>query len=459
VSGDILAVDVGTTALKLAVFSPALERRFETARAYPANLYDQGKADIEPERWWAAFESACREAGDHLSEVSVLSMGVTTPGLTPMGEDGTPLAPAVLVIDGRSHHQAASIRATVGDDVFLAETCNLPVAGGSSLCSILWFKDERPEVWERTAVFGHTNTYMVKRLTGEWAIDPSTVSITGMYRTPEDDLSWHEPILEAAGISPERLPPLYRSHDVVGTVRDEVAAQLGLPEGTAVLCGANDAALAALSADLTQSGGISVVLGTVDLITICTDRPVSSPKFNLRCHAVPGLWITLFVLNAGSKAFEWFHRQFCRDLTEEQFYGEYMPSVLTGFLAGDDVAAAEAALPTYVPYLAGSRYHTERLTGSFDGLSLETTREDLLVSMVRGNAAYHGEHFSEVSSMISVAGRAAISGGGARIGGMIEARRRWMADLEYEYQDQSSLLGAALLGSYSQTGRLPGARG
>ena len=51
-SGDILSLDVGTTAFKLGVFSPALEKKCEASRSYDVNVYGQGKADIEPEKWW-----------------------------------------------------------------------------------------------------------------------------------------------------------------------------------------------------------------------------------------------------------------------------------------------------------------------------------------------------------------------------------------------------------------------
>ena len=77
----------------------------------------------------------------------------------------------------------------MGEDYFLKETCNLPVSGGSSLCSILWIRENQPEVWEQAVKFGHTNTYMVKRMTGNWAIDPSTVSITGLYNAAANDLT------------------------------------------------------------------------------------------------------------------------------------------------------------------------------------------------------------------------------------------------------------------------------
>ena len=58
---DILAIDVGTTAFKMGVFSSDLRLIRETSRDYEVHLYDQGKADIDPEKWWEALKLCCRE--------------------------------------------------------------------------------------------------------------------------------------------------------------------------------------------------------------------------------------------------------------------------------------------------------------------------------------------------------------------------------------------------------------
>lgn len=454
-SGDILAVDVGTSALKLGVFSATLDQRAEARRAYEPHVYGGGKADIEPETWWAALRECCREVAADLPAVEVVALSVTTPGLTPMAEDGTALAPAVLFFDGRSHAQAAAIRALVGEARFLAETCNLPVSGGSSLASILWFRDERPDVWAAAAKFGHCNTYLVRRMTGRWAIDPSTTSITGLYDTARDDLTWNRTVLALAGIAEDRLPPLVRSHEPVGRLVPAIADELGLPRDCRVLCGGNDAVLAAFSGGLTEPGDMNIISGTCDIANVCTDRPIASPTFNVRCHVLPGRWLTFFVLNAGGEALDWFHRVACRELGDEEFYAEYVPHVLDAFLRGPDPDAREAELPEYVPYLGGSRYSLERVKAQLAGLTLETTREDLLLGLIRGNATYLGGHLREVAGLVPIGRRVGISGGGARIPGMLEARRRWTGDFEYVFQDQSSLLGAAILGQLSQSRGLP----
>jgi xylulokinase len=456
VSPDILAIDVGTSALKIGVFSPDLEQRGEAQRAYAPHIYDHGKADIEPEAWWEALRECCAQVATSLAGIGVVSLSVTTPGLTPMAADGTALAPAVLFLDGRSRAQSAAIRRIVGERRFLAETCNLPVSGGSSLSSILWFREAQPEVWAAAAKFGHCNTYLVKRMTGRWAIDPSTTSITGLYNTARNDLTWNREILDLADIPADRLPPLMQSHQPVGRLLSAVADELGLPPDCRVLCGGNDAVLAALSGGLTEPGDINIISGTCDIANVCTDRPIASPTFNVRCHVVPGRWLTFFVLNAGGEALHWFRRIACSELSDDEFYSEYVPRVLDEFFRNPDPDAREAELPEYVPYLGGSRYSLERLTAGLSGLTLETTRDDMLLSLVRGNAAYLGDHLRALAELVPIGRRVGISGGGARIRGMLEVRRRWTGDFEYVFQDQSSLLGAAILGQISQSGRLPG---
>lgn len=457
-SRDILAIDIGTSGLKLGVYSPDLELRQVARRTYSPHLSASGNADIDPEVWWEALRSCCAAVGSGLADVGVVSLSVTTPGLTPMAADGSAIGPAILFLDGRSHEQARRIREQVGEDVFLRESANLPVSGGSSLASILWLRDEQPEIWGSTAIFGHCNTYIVRRMTGRWAIDPSTTSITGLYNTVRNDLSWNENVLRQAGIPQSLLPPLRLSYDPIGTILPGIADELGLPRDSMVLCGGNDATLAALSSGITQPGDISIISGTCDIVSVCTDRPVASADFNLRCHVVPDRWLTFYVLNAGGEAFEWFRRVFCRELETEDFYGSYLPDVLTAFFADPDREARERELPAYDPHLGGSRYSLRRLKGGFGGLTLQTSREDLLVSLVRGNLAYLGDHLKIVAGLLPLGRRIGISGGGAKIRGMLEARRRWTGDFTYEYQDQSSMLGAAMLGQFYQAGGMPGGR-
>lgn len=451
---DILAIDVGTTLLKVGIFTSYLEEKYTTSRRYQFNLYDQGKADIHPKEWWLSLSSCCDELKGHLSSVGVISLSVTTPGLVPMDENGRALGPAILFFDGRSRRQAKAIRERVGEDFFLTHTCNLPVSGGSSLASILWIKEKQPETWGKVAKFGHTNTYLVKRLTGRWAIDPSTTSITGLYNTAGNDLTWNEEILHAAEIPEHLLPPLMHSHSAVGEILPTVAEELHLHPKTVVLCGGNDAVLGSLSGDVIEPGVISNINGTCEITAVCVDHPVRSPNFNVRCHVIPGLWLTFFVLNTGGSALEWFRQIFCQDMTREHFFNEFVPLVIKEFINSPNIDALEQEIPVYTPLLQGSRYSLDLLKAGFQGLTLETTREQLLLSVLKGNENYHANHLTELSGLIKMGSRVLMTGGGAKIEGIVEVKKRWMGDFEYVYQDQSSLRGAAQLGQYYQRGSI-----
>ena len=140
-------------------------------------------------------------------------------------------------------------------------------------------------------------------------------------------------------------------------------------------------------------------------------------------------------------------------MAKDQFYEEYVPSVLESFFNADDPERQEIEIPEYVPFLQGSRYSLEQLTASFSGLTLETTREKILLGLIKGNALYHGEHLKEVAGLVKLSQKVMTTGGGAKIRGFLQVKKRWTGDFEYEYQDQSSLLGAAMLGQFYQTRR------
>ena len=202
--------------------------------------------------------------------------------------------------------------------------------------------------------------------------------------------------------------------------------------------------LACLSAGLKEPGQAIDIVGTCEIIAVCLDHPVGSPHYNIRCHALENRWVTFFVLNTGGKALEWFHSVFCSDMTTDDFYKLFVPETIDHFLS--HAQDMERMLPVYSPYLQGSRYCLENLTAGFSNLSLETNRQRMLLGLLRGNLQYVGSHLKEVSRIVKLKDTIMTTGGGARIEGMDSLKKRWMGDFKYQYQDQSSLCGAAILG-------------
>lgn len=438
----ILGVDIGTTGLKMGIFESiddALVLKHSFAREYDINVYNDGLfGDIEPVKWRDAFIEGCRALEQQIRGVDVIALAGTTPGLTAMNKDGEALYPAILMLDQRSRKQAREIIETVGLENIVSATGNMPVAGGCSLASILWIKENHPEVFSQTEKFGHSNTYMAHWMTGEFAIDPSSASLTALYDTASFEFTWHDSIAATFGISLSQLPPLIPSYESAGRMTKTLAAELGFKKQPPVLIGGNDAVLAAYSLGIENPGDVINVNGTCEITLVCLPQCISSFNYNIRAHVLSNRWLTLYVMNAGGKAFEWFKDLFCREMSDERFYDDFVPRAVDAWLErGSGV--------TYVPYLMGSRYSQEPLKAEFLGLTQETTREELLAAMVRGLCEYQRMHLKEVCRKVTLSDVIYLTGG-ALNDAIIRAKKKWMFESDYVYDEQSSMKGAALLG-------------
>jgi xylulokinase len=458
----VLGVDIGTTSMKMGVFrltGDALEPVRQFSQGYAINVYNDGLCgDIEQHKWKEAFVAGCRELEDLARDVEVISLSGTTPGLTAMAEDGTALYPAILMLDQRSRAQAQKIIDTIGLDRLLETTANMPVAGGCSLAGILWLRENHPDLFRQTHTFGHSNTYIARWLTGAWAIDPSSASLTALYNTARNDLTWNDEIAGAFGLPLDRLPQIVPAWQSVGKVRSSLADELGLRREPHVLIGGNDAVLAAYSVGIQDPGDIINVNGTCEISLVCLPRCLPSPNYNIRAHVLPGRWLTLHVMNAGGKALEWFKSVFCTELTDDAFFNGFLPRAVEAWL--DRVAQSPSAgtseesppgagvlqgpAATYVPYLMGSRYSLDPLKAELHGLTQTTTREEILAAIVRALCQYQKTHLDEIAQHVPLRDTIHVTGGAVNAA-LIRAKQKWMRQARYLHEQDSSTRGAALL--------------
>ena len=451
----VLGVDVGTTGMKLGVYREAggrLELVGQFSQGYEINTYNNGQSsDVEPEKWQTAFASGCRELARLMGDVDAVGISGTTPALTAMGAGGDALYPAILMLDQRSRAQAAEIIATAGLDRLLAVTGNMPVAGGCSLASMLWLRDNEPGIFSKAACFGHSNTFFARWLTGAFAIDPSSASLFGLYNTVANDLTWNADLAAAFDIDLARLPAVMPASGTPGRMCRGLAAELGFRREPVVVIGGNDAALAAYSIGIFEPGDVVNVNGTCEISMVCLDRCWPSTRYNIRAHVISGRWLTLYVMNAEGKAFEWFRGVFCRDMTYEHYYQEFMPKAVEYWLDRESTV-------TYTPYLMGSRYALEPLKGEFLGLTPESTREEMVAAMVRGLAAYQREHLKEISLVQPIKPVVHVTGGAVNPS-LIKAKSKWMLPgAQYIFEEQSSMRGAAMLAASCLRGRAEASR-
>jgi len=437
----VLGVDIGTTSMKLGVFrldDDVLTPVGQFSQGYDVNIYNNGLCgDIEQAKWREAFAAGCRALENELGDIEFIALSGTTPGLTAMDATGEALYPAILMLDQRSREQAQTIIDTIGLDRLLETTANMPVAGGCSLASILWLKENEPDLFRKTHKFGHSNTYFAHWLTGAFAIDPSSASLTALYNTTANDGTWNEEIAGAFGLTPDQLPELVPAYHSVGRMRTTLAKELGLRREPHVLIGGNDAVLAAYSVGIKEPGDVINVNGTCEICLVCLPQCLPSRDYNIRAHVLPDRWLTLHVMNAGGKALEWFKHLFCRDMSDEAFYDGFLPEAVEAWLDRESHV-------TYVPYLMGSRYSLEPLTAQLQGLTQETTREEILAALVRGLCQYQGKHLEEIERRVPRQDVIHVTGGAVN-SVLIGAKQKWMREGRYVHEEESSVKGAAML--------------
>jgi len=437
----LLAVDVGTQSLKISLFDENLECVERHKEPYQPHAYAGNRVEIDAEVFWDAFASACRRLESKRIDGIVFS--TLCPSLLLMDPSGDPLSPVILHLDRRSGEQSARLVRSIGAERFRSITGNLPIPGGISVTSMLWIRDNWGGPLPEGSVFGHVVTFFMKRLTGHFLIDPSNASFTGLYETVAYG-GWSPELLEATGIGADRLPAVLDSLKVAGTLSPRAAAETGLPAGVPVVIGANDTTCAVAGAGIREPGKLLNTSGTVELLVLCTDTPAAGPNHLLRTHAYRDRWLMMRTLGAGGASVEWFRAQFCRDMSRESFYGDYMPGVLGR-------PAAERSV-LFSPYLTGDRHKLEPLRASFGGITLASTRDDFLYALAADNIGFMFSVLPEWEKTAYVEKRIYHVGGGAGedYNGL---KKRLLPQYEFVSIGETAERGAAAIGFEALDGR------
>ncbi len=372
-SGLILSIDFGTSALKSSIFDRDLAVLQSEKEEYPYILLPGEKVEIDPEALIKALVSVCGRLKKELRDrVDVLCYDSFSPSLMLMDDAGKALYNVVTHMDRRSRKQSEFICERMGEKKYQSIAGVYPFTGGISLTSLLWFMQEEPALTGKIRKIGHLPTYFHKLFTGIWAVDLVNASMMGLYDTIHQS-GWSDEILRTFGIPAEWLSPIHIPGESLGVLQPEIAGRLGVPAGIPVTMGTNDVVAAHAGAGNDRAGRILNTAGSSDMVSILIDKPVLNPKYYVRNAGVKGLW-QIYATTSGGFAIEWFYKEFCQDMDKATFYNTFIPESLKNYTATSPV--------TFDPYLAEDRQSLERRTGSWKGLTLASTRKDMLGALL-----------------------------------------------------------------------------
>lgn len=379
----IIAHDLGTTGDKATLVSPTGEMLAAATSAYATDFGPGGKAEQDPQAWWDAVCAATREllarTATPPARVEAVSFSGQMMGAVLLDADAEPVRPAIIWADTRSRAESAVLVDRVGMERGYAVTGHR-LNPTYSLSKLMWVRAHEPAAFARTATVLLAKDFVVQRLTGVLATDPSDASSTNAFDQAAG--AWSAELLAAAEVSPSLWPEVVASTTVVGHVTPDAARATGLTAGTPVVMGGGDGPMGALGAGIVAAeSGAYAYLGSSSWVSVAADAPLHDPQMRTMTfnHVVPGRYVPTATMQAGGASLEWVVDTLAPGRGDDRFV-ELLAA------AGEVEASADGLY--FLPHLLGERspYWNPAARAVFAGLCRHHGRAHLTRAVLEGVA-------------------------------------------------------------------------
>lgn len=397
-----IGIDLGTSAVKLLLMDETGKIHNIVSKEYPISFPHPGWSEQNPEDWFAQSMEGMKEliAECDKSQVAGIGFGGQMHGLVALDADDQVIRPAILWNDGRTTKETEYLNEVIGRETLSKYTANIAFAGFTAP-KILWMKENEPDKFARISKIMLPKDYLAYMLSGVHCTDYSDAS--GMLLLDVEHKCWSKEMIEICGIREEQLPKLFESYEVVGTLKAEIASELGLAEQVKVVAGAGDNAAAAVGTGTVGDGRCNISLGTSGTIFISSknfgvDEHNALHSFD---HADGNYHLMGCMLSAASCNKWWMD-----EILKTKEYGEEQKKITR--LGENHVF--------YLPYLMGERspHNDPKARATFTGMSMDTTREDMTLAVLEGVAFGLRDSLEVARSLGIQIERTKICGGGAK---------------------------------------------
>ena len=399
-----VGVDLGTSAVKLLLMDGAGRIHKIVSREYPISFPCPGWSEQNPEDWLRETVEGIREltADCDRSQIAGIGCGGQMHGLVVLDQDDRVLRPAILWNDGRTAEETAYLNEVIGKERLSGCTANIAFAGFTAP-KLLWMRKHEPDLFARIAKVMLPKDYLNYMLTGVHCTDASDAS--GMLLFDVKNRRWSGEMLKICGLKESQMARVFESYKVVGTLKMDMAAKLGLPETVKVCAGAGDNAAAAVGTGTVGNGACNISLGTSGTIFI------SSKSFGVDSHNA---------LHSFAHADGNYHLMGCM-LSAASCNKWWME----GMIGTGEYAAEQAGITTeklgrnhvfFLPYLMGERspINDTNARGTFVGLTMDNTRTDMTQAVLEGVAFAMRDSLEVARSLGIDVKTSRICGGGAK---------------------------------------------
>lgn len=440
----IIGVDIGTSGTKAIALTSGDKVVANTYVAYNPLPGEPGHHELDPEVLYQAvitcIEKTAQQVISLAGVIGGISFSTAMHSVIAVDANGEPLTNVITWADGRSTSYAEALKGTPEGHAIYRYT-GTPIHPMSPLCKIMWLRDHQPAVFAAAHKFIGIKEFIFYRFFGEYLIDHSIASATGLFDIYNK--TWYEPALKLAGITPDRL-----SNPVSTTWRRQylkkpVPARLSMVADTYYIIGASDGCLANLGSNATQPGDLSVTIGTSGAVRMITTTPAADDRERIFNYILTNeLYVSGGAINNGVVLLKWYTENFL----QKSLSGA---NDLNWFVQEAAKAPAGADGLLFLPYILGERAPVwdADAKGVFIGVHAGHTQVHFMRAIIEGiNYALYQVAASVQETVGAIKN---IYGSGGFINAPLWLQ--WLTDLfgreiKVISSDDASAVGAALLG-------------
>ncbi len=409
-------VDVGTQGTKVGLYrmdgscvvTTYAEHRFDNIRP--------GWIEMCPDQILEAVVTAIQEAthkaGEESGNIKALALSGILCGPVFIDSDWRPVRPIIPYLDVRANAEVDWLRHDV-EPLWESESANATLDTFVMPAVHEWVKRHEPDVYKRIDKIVSLAPYIGGCLAGLKAsqayMDPSHLSgwIIG-WNARTGQVSERQ--FDILGIPMTHAPTVHSPQQIVGHITTEMARRTGLPEGTPLCAGAGDVMQSNLGAGLTRPGLATDVAGTASILTVGVTGPkaeiTAQPGMLYSLGTLPGQALYWGYVKAGGLSLRWFRDEVLACADDQNLYADF------DALAAKIEPGSDGIL--FTPYLSGGNPDNANASGSWLGMTINTSQASMWRSMLEA-IAYEYADFLDVFEAQGVPVKHVLAiGGGAR---------------------------------------------
>ncbi len=386
--GCAIGVDIGTTTVKAIAFDPTGHEIARAEETLTLTHSEEGAAEQDPVEVYASVSQVVGQAAQRAQArgftVERIGLSAAMHSLLPVDGSDRPLMGAMTWMDTRARDEARSLWDSAEEGRDLYARTGTPIHPMAPLPKLLWLRRARPDIFAAARRFVSLKEWVWRQWFGEWSVDASIASATGLYNLREG--GWDRGALELAGITAERLSTITPTTTTKRGANGAWSAQAGIGENVAFTIGASDGVLANLGAGAISADQMVITIGTSCAVRSGSATPFTDPATRSFCYVLDrDRFIVGGPSNSGGIVIDWLYHNV---LSGRLGAGPASALDDAAFLALMERASQARPDPDLIclPYVAGERapLWDARASAACLGLRLEHTAADIMRAAVEG---------------------------------------------------------------------------